>query len=258
MEWRNVAPFAHTWKTPWFCVVCYTTIVSEPLSLSVALTSTSESISPICKMPAINHAMGKRWRGSDESSQLIACRNYSCICPLQENTKHINNTIFSKAMQTVTIKADLSLLKQPPDVSHREYNPALWPSSSLVSATLRFCLTAVEKKNFLHSCKIKSGSGLGTRLAFQQLAVTFSATECKWWIPGCFSSIWPWYKFAGKIFIVFSPPISCTAGIYPTELHSCGGWGCGECDGGGGRKRGERDSCEGGAVNSWHHRQCNR
>ena len=53
---------------------------------SVTLSSICQSISPVWKMPAIDHALSKRWRGSDENTQLFACKNYSPICPFQVNT----------------------------------------------------------------------------------------------------------------------------------------------------------------------------
>ena len=52
----------------------------------VTLTSVCQSISPVWKMPAIDHVPLKRWRGNDENTQLFTCKNYSPICPFQVNT----------------------------------------------------------------------------------------------------------------------------------------------------------------------------
>ena len=52
----------------------------------VTLNLVCQSISPLWKMPAIDHAQSKRWRRSDEDTQLFACKNYSPVCPFQVNT----------------------------------------------------------------------------------------------------------------------------------------------------------------------------
>ena len=53
---------------------------------SVTLTSVFQSISPVWKMPAIDHAPSKLWWESDKNTQLFACKNYSPVCPFQVNT----------------------------------------------------------------------------------------------------------------------------------------------------------------------------
>ena len=73
---------------------------------SVTLTSVCQLISPVWKMPGIDHALSKRWRGSDENMQLFACKNYLPVCPFQVNTvarEWCNLSLWSRCCQSDSI-----------------------------------------------------------------------------------------------------------------------------------------------------------
>ena len=103
---------------------------------SVTLTLACQSISPVWKMPAIDHALSKRWWGSDENTQLFTCKNYSPVCPFQVNTvasEWCNLSLWSslialnEMIQAIAVKVITFLtLNLPPNVSHREHNSAVW------------------------------------------------------------------------------------------------------------------------------------